>query len=277
MSIRGAARRPSPCLRPRQHSFPQAAHPDHLRRRLLHVLPHEVVVHPVRDVVQGQVQRRQRSAQLVGGVSEEDVLRGDQRVQAFRALVEGAGQGLGLRGPVTGERAVRSPSLNLLAMELSSRSGRVIRRAATSPIATAPPGRARPGRLGSPRSARTVWSCPRSSRRSVRPRPLGGTVTVSCLPQMKSEPRSLVVSPSVMARVDGGPRQVRGAAAGGGHLDRAGGPTVVRLRHLGQGSARDAAGAAEQQRHRLGLAYDGELRVVAQLLGEGGPHRRPNV
>lgn len=40
-------------------------------------------------------------------------------------------------GPATGERAVRSPSLNLLAMELSARSGAVIRRAANAPIAAA--------------------------------------------------------------------------------------------------------------------------------------------
>ncbi len=105
-------------------------------------------------------------------------------------------------GPVTGERAVRSPSLNLLAMEFSSRSGRVIRRAATAPIAAAA------ARTSTASPARKPQICHRRSvipevEYTIRtaPRPCAGTVTSSRSPQMKSEPQSVVESSRPTARV----------------------------------------------------------------------------
>ena len=131
-------------------------------------------------------------------------------------------------GPVTGERAVRSPSLNLLAMELSSRSGAVIRRAANAPIAAAAASTstARPARK--PQICHSLSVMPEVEY-TIRTAacPWAGTVISRCLPQMTSEPQSVVGSFFSTARDSaafrGGLRQVRGAARGRGHLDVAGG------------------------------------------------------
>ncbi len=124
-------------------------------------------------------------------------------------------------GPVTGERAVRSPSLNLLAMSFSWRSGRVRRRATTTPMTAATPSTSRA------RTARKPQICHRRSvissveytmrtaptTRSV-PVARAGTVTTSSGPQMKEEPQSVVGSPSSRALVSAVSAAGRGRSAG---------------------------------------------------------------
>ncbi len=118
-------------------------------------------------------------------------------------------------GPVTGERAVRSPSLNRLAVSLSWRSGRVSRRATPAPTtaATTRTATARPARKPqivhsrsvrelvsyTMRTAPTTGPLLRPSRSVLLAR--AATVIFSSGPQMKDEPQSVVDLPVSRALV----------------------------------------------------------------------------
>ena len=210
---------------------------------------HDLVVDAVRDVVQGQAQGRERGTELVRGVGDEDPLRGDQGVQAFRALVEGAGQGLGLRRSrhrrARGQVAVAELARHGVefAQRRGSAGGRPGRRAPAAAASDAH-GQDRPG---SPRCDQNRSVSPRSGRRpgrrphraapvaSRRAGSRAGTVITRWVPQMKTEPQSVV----------GCPRSR---------------PGVTAASAAGRGQARDRS---RRRRRRL----DGAVRLVGVRLG----------
>ena len=92
------------------------------------------------EVLEPQPQRGQRRPQLVRGVGDERLLRGEQLLELRRRLVEHARERAAPpRGPSSGARTSRWPAPTSAAASSSLRSGRVTPRATQSPSSETPP------------------------------------------------------------------------------------------------------------------------------------------